>query len=216
MFCPAQVGYVSPDLFTHSVSYFAEAPLSHHDASRVALFVYSCVAKPDAKTLRLHQQVCHVSAVMTHFDIEQQLHCKCCCCCCFCVYVPWHEQHTERLRCHEWLRGLQQRLAAAAAASACVHMYISLSQQQRFQSGAPACSLCFNVLSGPTIFLTCTALRRHFLCPYTMTYTTRTQVTRAGGVWREVARLTESQLAALVREDGIDILVELTGVFVTL
>ena len=28
------VGYVSPDLFTHSVSYFAEAPLTHHDTSR--------------------------------------------------------------------------------------------------------------------------------------------------------------------------------------
>ena len=28
------VGYVSPDLFTHSVSYFAEAPLTHHDSSR--------------------------------------------------------------------------------------------------------------------------------------------------------------------------------------
>lgn len=30
------VGYVSPDLFTHSVSYFAEAPLTHHDTSRCA------------------------------------------------------------------------------------------------------------------------------------------------------------------------------------
>ena len=24
------IGYISPDLFTHSVSYFAEAPLTHH------------------------------------------------------------------------------------------------------------------------------------------------------------------------------------------
>jgi predicted O-linked N-acetylglucosamine transferase (SPINDLY family) len=52
-----QVGYVSPDLFTHSVSYFAEAPLSHHNPSRVQLFVYSCVGKPDGKTTRLRQQV---------------------------------------------------------------------------------------------------------------------------------------------------------------
>jgi predicted O-linked N-acetylglucosamine transferase (SPINDLY family) len=52
-----QVGYVSPDLFTHSVSYFAEAPLSHHNPSKVQLFVYSCVGKPDAKTARLRQQV---------------------------------------------------------------------------------------------------------------------------------------------------------------
>jgi predicted O-linked N-acetylglucosamine transferase (SPINDLY family) len=52
-----QVGYVSPDMFTHSVSYFAEAPLSHHDPSRVKLFVYSCVSKPDAKTTRLQAKV---------------------------------------------------------------------------------------------------------------------------------------------------------------
>jgi predicted O-linked N-acetylglucosamine transferase (SPINDLY family) len=31
---PLIVGYVSPDLFTHSVSYFAEAPLAHHHSSR--------------------------------------------------------------------------------------------------------------------------------------------------------------------------------------
>ena len=28
------VGYMSPDFFTHSVSYFAEAPLTHHDPDR--------------------------------------------------------------------------------------------------------------------------------------------------------------------------------------
>lgn len=28
------IGYMSPDFFTHSVSYFAEAPLTHHDPSR--------------------------------------------------------------------------------------------------------------------------------------------------------------------------------------
>jgi hypothetical protein len=27
---PLRVGYISPDLFTHSVSYFVEVPLSHH------------------------------------------------------------------------------------------------------------------------------------------------------------------------------------------
>ena len=40
-----QVGYVSPDLFTHSVSYFAEAPLAHHSGARVRHIVYSCVPK---------------------------------------------------------------------------------------------------------------------------------------------------------------------------
>ena len=28
------VGYLSPDFFTHSVSYFAEAPLTHHNPER--------------------------------------------------------------------------------------------------------------------------------------------------------------------------------------
>jgi predicted O-linked N-acetylglucosamine transferase (SPINDLY family) len=48
---------VSPDMFTHSVSYFAEAPLSAHRSSRVKLYVYSCVGKPDAKTARLQAKV---------------------------------------------------------------------------------------------------------------------------------------------------------------
>eukprot|EP00878_Enallax_costatus_P033814 GHUV01037381.1.p1 GENE.GHUV01037381.1~~GHUV01037381.1.p1 ORF type:complete len:216 (+),score=41.28 GHUV01037381.1:215-862(+) len=60
---PLRVGYVTPDLFTHSVSYFAEAPLSHHNKQRVQLYVYSCVAKPDAKTARLRQQVAAVGGV---------------------------------------------------------------------------------------------------------------------------------------------------------
>ena len=33
---PLVVGYVSPDLFTHSVSYFAEAPLALHNPARHA------------------------------------------------------------------------------------------------------------------------------------------------------------------------------------
>lgn len=39
------MGYISPDLFTHSVSYFAEAPLSRHDPARVRHIVYSCVLR---------------------------------------------------------------------------------------------------------------------------------------------------------------------------
>ena len=33
----------------------------------------------------------------------------------------------------------------------------------------------------------------------------------AGGAWKDVAQLSEAALAALVRNDGVDILVELTG-----
>lgn len=39
----------------------------------------------------------------------------------------------------------------------------------------------------------------------------RQQVAAAGGVWQDVARLPEPQLAQLIRQDEIDILVELTG-----
>jgi predicted O-linked N-acetylglucosamine transferase (SPINDLY family) len=42
------VGYLSPDFFTHSVSYFAEAPLALHDGRRVKHVAYSCVPKVGA------------------------------------------------------------------------------------------------------------------------------------------------------------------------
>lgn len=50
------VGYISPDLFVHSVSYFAEAPLTHHDPNKVKVIVYSVCPKPDAKTEKLRRQ----------------------------------------------------------------------------------------------------------------------------------------------------------------
>ncbi|XP_021765293.1 probable UDP-N-acetylglucosamine--peptide N-acetylglucosaminyltransferase SPINDLY [Chenopodium quinoa] len=54
---PLVVGYVSPDFFTHSVSYFIEAPLAHHDYSSYKVIVYSAVVKADAKTLRFREKV---------------------------------------------------------------------------------------------------------------------------------------------------------------
>ncbi|KAL4452759.1 hypothetical protein ABPG75_008421 [Micractinium tetrahymenae] len=54
---PLVVGYVSPDLFTHSVSYFAEAPLAHHSPASVRHIVYSCVPKPDCKTAKIKAEV---------------------------------------------------------------------------------------------------------------------------------------------------------------
>jgi predicted O-linked N-acetylglucosamine transferase (SPINDLY family) len=77
--CPAQVGYVSPDMFTHSVSYFAEAPLSHHSAGRVQLYVYSCVGKPDMKTARLQSKVRGLCRA-----------CGASRCACTCTYVVVH------------------------------------------------------------------------------------------------------------------------------
>nr|CAD1838623.1 unnamed protein product [Ananas comosus var. bracteatus] len=54
---PLVVGYISPDYFTHSVSYFIEAPLSHHDYSNYKVVVYSAVVKADAKTLKFKDRV---------------------------------------------------------------------------------------------------------------------------------------------------------------
>lgn len=42
---PLVIGYVSPDYFTHSVSYFIEAPLVYHDYTNYKVIVYSAVVK---------------------------------------------------------------------------------------------------------------------------------------------------------------------------
>lgn len=42
---PLIIGYVSPDYFTHSVSYFIEAPLVFHDYANYKVVVYSAVVK---------------------------------------------------------------------------------------------------------------------------------------------------------------------------
>ncbi|MBG1270968.1 tetratricopeptide repeat protein [Nostoc sp. WHI] len=48
-----RVGYVSPDLRQHSVVYFFEPILSHHDSTQVETFCYANVPNPDAVTQRL-------------------------------------------------------------------------------------------------------------------------------------------------------------------
>ncbi|GFZ08886.1 tetratricopeptide repeat (TPR)-like superfamily protein [Actinidia rufa] len=54
---PLVIGYVSPDYFTHSVSYFIEAPLVYHDYANYKVVVYSAVVKADAKTNRFRDKV---------------------------------------------------------------------------------------------------------------------------------------------------------------
>ncbi|KAL2250806.1 probable UDP-N-acetylglucosamine--peptide N-acetylglucosaminyltransferase SPINDLY [Sesamum indicum] len=54
---PLVIGYVSPDYFTHSVSYFIEAPLIYHDYANYKVVVYSAVVKADAKTNRFRERV---------------------------------------------------------------------------------------------------------------------------------------------------------------
>ncbi|PHJ22999.1 putative udp-n-acetylglucosamine--peptide n-acetylglucosaminyltransferase spindly [Cystoisospora suis] len=45
-----RVGYIGPDFFTHSVSYFIHTPLMYHDASRFHVTVYANVVREDDKT----------------------------------------------------------------------------------------------------------------------------------------------------------------------
>ncbi|KAL7247747.1 hypothetical protein ACSBR2_002617 [Camellia fascicularis] len=54
---PLVIGYVSPDYFTHSVSYFIEAPIVYHDYANHKVVVYSAVVKADAKTNRFRDKV---------------------------------------------------------------------------------------------------------------------------------------------------------------
>jgi protein O-GlcNAc transferase len=48
-----RIGYVSPDLCAHPVSYFLEPVLREHDRARFEVFCYSDVRRPDAVTERL-------------------------------------------------------------------------------------------------------------------------------------------------------------------
>jgi len=48
-----RVGYISPDLRQHSVSYFLAPVLAAHDRNRVEVICYSDVVRPDAMTARL-------------------------------------------------------------------------------------------------------------------------------------------------------------------
>lgn len=52
---PLRIGYMSPDFFVHSVSYFIETILSSHNRKDFHIICYSNVVKEDAKTHRLKQ-----------------------------------------------------------------------------------------------------------------------------------------------------------------
>ncbi|MEQ8708122.1 MAG: tetratricopeptide repeat protein [Rhodospirillales bacterium] len=52
---PLRVGYISPDLRSHSVAFFLEPVLKAHDPGRVEVTCYSDVAAPDGVTARLQQ-----------------------------------------------------------------------------------------------------------------------------------------------------------------
>lgn len=52
-----RIGYVSPDLWTHSVAYYVEPVLEHHDRRRFHVTCYADVERPDATTMRLKDHV---------------------------------------------------------------------------------------------------------------------------------------------------------------
>lgn len=70
-----KVGYVTPDLFVHSVSFFAEAPICHHDMDLFDVNVYSVCVNPDQKTQRLHKQLEQAGGTWKHVThlSEQEL-----------------------------------------------------------------------------------------------------------------------------------------------
>jgi predicted O-linked N-acetylglucosamine transferase (SPINDLY family) len=51
---PLRVGYVSPDLHKHAVTFFFEPLLAHHDRSKIVPVCYSLGRKSDEVTVRLH------------------------------------------------------------------------------------------------------------------------------------------------------------------
>jgi len=53
-----RIGYVSGDLYTHSVAYFLEPILQHHDYGRFEVFCYSLGTTRDATTERLKSLPC--------------------------------------------------------------------------------------------------------------------------------------------------------------
>eukprot|EP01059_Diplonema_ambulator_P036611 TRINITY_DN918_c0_g1_i1.p1 TRINITY_DN918_c0_g1~~TRINITY_DN918_c0_g1_i1.p1 ORF type:complete len:790 (+),score=217.87 TRINITY_DN918_c0_g1_i1:46-2415(+) len=52
-----RVGYVSPDFYLHSVSYFIHNPLKYHDQNKFEIFCFSNVVKPDSKTFAFKKLV---------------------------------------------------------------------------------------------------------------------------------------------------------------
>lgn len=52
-----KIGYLSPDFRLHSVAYFMEPILAHHDAAAVQVFAYSTTRQPDAVTQRIRSMV---------------------------------------------------------------------------------------------------------------------------------------------------------------
>jgi len=67
---PLRIGYVSPDLRRHAVSYFFEPLLAAHDRRRVEVYCYAEVGKGDEVTARLEAQADHWRTTVGCSDAE--------------------------------------------------------------------------------------------------------------------------------------------------
>jgi predicted O-linked N-acetylglucosamine transferase (SPINDLY family) len=65
-----RIGYVSPDFRVHSVAYFAEPILAHHDRSAFEVFCYAQVSKPDSTTKRLQSIAEHWRSTVGMSDAQ--------------------------------------------------------------------------------------------------------------------------------------------------
>lgn len=65
-----RVGYVSPDFRNHSVAYFIESVLQHHDPAHFDITCYANVKRPDATTARLQAQVSQWRNIYSRSDEE--------------------------------------------------------------------------------------------------------------------------------------------------
>lgn len=73
---PLRVGYISPDFYTHSVSYFIHAALRYHDPAYVHVTCYSDVAAEDEKTKLFRSLVpqWRVIAGMSDEEVARLIH----------------------------------------------------------------------------------------------------------------------------------------------
>jgi predicted O-linked N-acetylglucosamine transferase (SPINDLY family) len=67
---PLRIGYVSADLHEHSVAFFLESLLAHHDAGAVETFCYADVVRPDQTTARLERFSNQWRNIVGHNDAD--------------------------------------------------------------------------------------------------------------------------------------------------
>lgn len=65
-----RIGYVSPDFRQHSVSYFIEPAIKHHDRSQVEVYCYAQVSKPDQFTERIQAAADYWRSTIGKSDTE--------------------------------------------------------------------------------------------------------------------------------------------------